>query len=270
MSSWMPCAECPCYYAPTSDCYRRPDEVIHVDDPTVCPEWCPQCDRNRFPGHQHGKFPYHRETCKGCYYDRENPALVPPSCQHYNARPMNADSGECPYYVRGRPNDGNRVPISNDEIAVVTRRFAEIICRGINDHDLSFWDVDTCMHLYSIGSCGGCHRFNIIRSKKGVFTVRLEQTKVGKNAWPYRMECVVDHAEIVDEYGYLFLYNGDNRHYNLGCVAIRIVDAEPVPVDTVDEDEEECCPVEDSVQTAVPESATEDAYRLTSLGEWFS
>lgn len=270
MNSWMPCVECSCYFAPTSDCYRRPDEVLHVDDPSICPEWCPQCDNNRYPGSRYGKFPYHKDTCKGCYYDTENHALVPPSCQHFSSRPLNADSGECPYHVKSWKEEKNRVPISDGEFAVVTRRFAELICRGINDHDLSFWDVDTCTHQYSIGSCGGCHRFNIVRSKKGVFTVRLEQTKVGKNAWTYRMECVVDHAEIVDEYGYLYLYNGNNRHFNQGCVAIRIIDIAPEPTNVEVEDDEECCPIEDSIQTVVSESALVSAYRFTSLGEWFS
>lgn len=260
MSTWMSCQECPCYFVPTSECYRRPDEVIHVDDPTVCPDWCPQEDSIRFPGNRFGKFPYHKETCEGCYYDADNTALVPPSCQGCRTRPLSEESGPCPYYVRSWKDEPSCHPISDDILPAVTRRFADLIVRGINDGDLSFWDIDTTMHHYGIGGTErtGCHRFLIKKDRRGGFRVCVDQTSMGHGSWVYRVELYVDHAEIVENYGYLFLYKGKNRYYNEGCVAIRIVDAE---VDENTPDKEQEC---ETVECPEPESV-KHAPRLMSL-----
>lgn len=240
MSTWMSCRECPCFFAQTSDCYRRPDEVIHVDDPSICPDWCPQEDSTRFPGHRFGKFPYHEETCDGCYYDQENSALVPPSCQGRCTRPVSEESGPCPYYVRSWRDEPSYHPISDDVLPVVTQRFAELILRGINEGDLSFWDIDSTMHNFSIGGTNraGCHKFSVRKDRRGGFRVCVDQTGMGRGSWVYRVEMNVDRAEIVEDYGYLFLYRGKNRFLNESCVAIRMIDA---VVDTTPLDDEERC-----------------------------
>lgn len=266
MSTWKCCRECPSFYAYSSDCYRRPDRVMHVDDPSVCPEWCPQENRVDFPGCRHGRFPYFEETCRGCYYDTQNSALAPASCQHYTVRPLDEKSGPCPYHVKSWRDEPKPAPICDDAFPAVTRRFAEIIMRGVNEGDLSFWDLDSCTQKISIGRVprSGCHRFCINVGRDGSFRVCTNQTGVGKSCWIHLVEMVVDKAEIVEDYGHLFLFKGDNRHFNSCCIAIRIVDAvvDTTPID----DDLECEGVlaEDTCDCS-HSSGTKTTARLTSL-----
>ena len=262
MTTWKSCSECPCFYAPDSDCYRIPDTVLHVEDPSTVPAYCPQESKDRFPGMRYGKFPYVKERCAGCRHDRDNPALVPPSCQNYVVRPLTETCGDCPYHTTVAGSMHASDGYANGWPPIVSRRFADIIVHGINDGDLSYWDIDSCMHRISIGYNRECRHFVVRRDRKGVFTVRVAQTRIARGAAIDIVELEVDHAEIVEDYGYLFLFRGDSRYYNQGCLAIRISDAEvEEQCEMEDEPVEEVC----AVQTSPMELA-----KASTLEEWFS
>lgn len=261
MSIWKSCSVCPMFDSRTMACYRRADEVIPVEDPSVLPEWCPQESKGRFPGHHTGFFPFDESKCKGCPGDSMNRSLPPMSCQNGLCRPLTDSCGDCPMYGLDWHGLAER-DFGDDPFPAVTRRMADIIVRGINDRDMSYWEVDHTLFRYRIGwdrASRECHNFSIIGYLDGTFSVRIRQTKVGQ-AYLWMMEASVDHAEIDERYGYLFLFKGKSRYYNDSCLAIRIHDAQLAPVSEDDEEEESCC-----IPKPVPPPAKA---HTTSLEAW--
>lgn len=243
MSTWRCCDVCPCYHRPTETCYRDRDDLRHVEDPKVCPNWCPQETRSPLP--RKGKFPYYKPTCEGCRWDMANSALACCECQNNLVFPQSAESGECPMkdsYMQdliGKWGHGL--------VPMVTTRYAEIIVRGINEGDHSFWGINfmNCRQLNSYLS-GGQVRGFFLQEHWGRMLVSLTQMR-SKGAYAMA-KIAVDHAEI-DGKGVLKLFSGYKGTWDYdGIVHVMICD-EPTPdsafvgthcVEEAEEETEDC------------------------------
>ena len=173
--SWCKnCNDCHFLHRPTSTCYRDRDAIRVVEDPSVHQDWCPQETYDRLPAR--GQHPYFEATCEGCRWKKDNHALAPFECQNHLCFPQSAESGECP--MKG-VDAMDLWQGSDDEglIPMVTARYADIIARGINEGDFSFWGVDGIFSTFKLdGMCsGGQIRGFHLRQSRGRMLASLRQ-----------------------------------------------------------------------------------------------